>query len=133
MRWHLKNVKRQDAKMGNIRSACAMGHSHRSKLESSVCQILQFRAKAGELEILQTEAQVYLTLAKILYKPDWKCRDLKTGELFYVEAKGFANEKWPIKRRLWEHYGPAPLEIWMGTHVSPYLDETIIPQRGGEE
>lgn len=109
---------------------CALGHSHRSKLEGSVCQILQLRAKAGELEILQVEDHVYMTLARIGYIPDFKCRCLKTGRLFWVEAKGFPNDAWPTKKKLWRFYGPGVLEIWKGTHLRPYLDELIVPAGG---
>jgi hypothetical protein len=112
---------------------CALGHSHRSKLEGSVCQILQLRQKAGELKIVQVEDHVYLTRARIHYVPDFKCKDLASGEFFWVEAKGFANDRWPMKKKLWKFYGPGALEIWKGTHQRPMLDETIVPNLEGDE
>lgn len=120
----------QQAKMGNqISLVCEYGFSHRSKLESAVCQLIRLREKAGELEHLQHECHVYLTEARIGYIPDFKCRDTKTGEEFYVEAKGYANDRWPIKKKLWKFYGPGRLEIFTGTHLNPVLSEEIIPKR----
>ena len=85
---------------GNIQNTCALGHSHRSKLEGAVCQILQFRAKAGELEIIQIEDHVLIS-GWYLYVADFKCRDLKTGETFWVEAKGYASDRWPSTIKGW--------------------------------
>lgn len=113
-------------KYGNKTSTCTLGHSHRSKLEGAVCQIIQLRQRAGELVLEQVEDHVYLTLARILYIPDFRVRDEK-GE-FWIEAKGYANDVWPIKKRLWKFYGPGRLEIWKGSHLRPYLDETVVPQ-----
>lgn len=118
----------QDAKMGNTRMTCALGHSHRSKLEGAVCQMLQLREKAGELVIEQVEDHVYLTRARIGYVPDFRCRSVATGEVFWVEAKGYENDRWPMKKKLWKHYGPGMLEIWKGTHSRPVLSETVVPK-----
>lgn len=104
------------------------GYSFGSMLEAMVYLILKDRQRKGELKILQTQDHVYLTDAEIEYIPDFKCLDLRTQEIFWVEAKGFANERWPIKKRLWKYYGPGKLEIWMGTHQSPFLKETVIPK-----
>lgn len=120
--------KGQTEKMGNEPSVCVLGHSHRSKLESAVCQIIQLREKAGELKLLQVEDHIYLTLARIGYIPDFKCQYVATGEIFWVEAKGFPNDRWPMKKKLWKFYGPGILEIWMGSHTKPYLAETVIPK-----
>ena len=113
--------------MGNVGSLCALNHSHASKLESSVCQMIQLREKAGELKLIQVQAKVYLTRARIGYIPDFLCTDLRTGGDLFVEAKGWPNDTWPIKKKLWKYYGPAPLEIWTGSHLRPVLDEVIVP------
>lgn len=123
-----KRKKDQTAKFGNQNSTCALGHSHRSKLESSVCQILQLRAKAGEIEILQVEDHIYLSEAKIGYVADFKCLFLETQDTFHVEAKGYANDRWPTIKKLYQVYGPDPLEIWTGNHRNPQLTETIFPK-----
>lgn len=114
-------------KYGNTHTG-ADGHSFHSKLEASVYQILKLREKAGELEILQTQDHVYLSQARIGYVPDFRCRYLANGALFWVEAKGFETEKWPMIKKLWRFYGPGPLEIWKGTHMNPKLIETIVPK-----
>lgn len=132
-RWNHAKKRDQNSKMGNTPSVCTLGHSHRSKLEGAVCQMLQLREKAGELEIVQAEDHVYLTLARVLYVPDFKCRDTKTGEFIWIEAKGFASDRWPTIRKLWKVYGPGVLEIWKGTYRNPMLTETIIPRMPQDE
>lgn len=102
------------------------GHSFGSKLESSVYTILKSRENAGEIEVLQCQDHVYLTDARILYIPDFKCVYKKNNEIFWVEAKGIETPEWRIKLRLWRHYGPGKLEIYKGTHIRPFLSETII-------
>ena len=102
------------------------GFSFGSKLEAAVFSIIKNREASGELKFLQVQDHVYLTDARILYIPDFKCEDAKTGDHFWVEAKGFETPEWRIKRRLWEHYGPGKLEIWKGTAARPFLDETIV-------
>ena len=87
------------------------GHSFASKLEAAVYQLLMFRERAGEIKIVQLQSRVYLTDSRILYIPDFQCLNLKAENVFFVEAKGFETPDWKIKKRLWEHYGPAPLEI----------------------
>lgn len=121
------------AEYNNVASTCSYGHSHRSRLEGAVCQMIYFREKAGELKLLQVEATVYMTEAKYKYIPDFKCLDLKTNQEIYIEAKGFANPRWPTTKKLWKFYGLGPLEIWGGTHTRPVLIETIIPKTTVEQ
>lgn len=103
------------------------GYSFGSKLEASVYQVLKMRQKAGEILSIQPQGHECMTSGKIEYIADFKCT-LPNGEFLWIEAKGFANEKWPLKKRLWRHWGPGVLEIWAGTHVRPVLIETIIPK-----
>lgn len=91
--------------------------------------ILLLREKAGEIKEIQQQINVHLTLAKILYKPDFAYTDCATGETIYVEAKGMDTQTWRIKLRLWKFYGPGTLEIWRGSYNKPFLDETVIPTR----
>ena len=119
--------KRTRLRYGNKQTQYS-GYSFASKLEAAVYQILKLREKAGELVVLQTQAHVYLSEARIGYVPDFMCKNLKTGEVFYVEAKGFANDRWPILKKLWAAYGPGTLEIWMGNYTHPQLAETIVPK-----
>lgn len=113
--------------MGNQFTLCSYGHNHRSKLESTVCGILQLRMRAGELTDIFFEEPVFLTHARIKSVPDFKCVT-KTGEILYVEAKGHETGEYRIKKKLWKYYGPAPLEVWKGSYLKPLLDQIIVPE-----
>lgn len=99
-----------------------------SKLEHAVYLILKLRERAGEIELLMTQSRVQLSDAKIVYIPDFKCKLIETGEVFWVEAKGHETPEWKLKKRLWQVYGPGRLEIWKGTHVRPRFSENIVPK-----
>lgn len=88
--------------------------------------MLLLRLKGGEIIEIQCQTHVHLTKAKILYIPDFKCK-LPDESIFYVEAKGFETDLWRIKRRLWIHYGPAKLEIWMKNWRGLYITEILNP------
>lgn len=103
------------------------GYSFSSQLEAAVHDLLTLRLKAGEIDTIELQSTVSLTLAGIKYIADFVCTT-PSGERFWVEAKGVETAVWRIKRRLWKYYGPGPLEIWMGSHVKPRLIETIIPK-----
>lgn len=103
------------------------GHSFSSKLEASVYQLLKFRVAAKEFDKIEVQQTVYLSDAGIKYIPDFKCTT-HDGSVIYIEAKGFEGERWPTIKKLWKFYGPAPLEIFKGTHRSPQLIETIVPK-----
>lgn len=119
--------KRGGSKFGNIKQRIG-AFTSASKLETSVLFLLHLRERAKEIEIVKIQDSVYLTKARILYIADFKIKDLKTGELQWVEAKGYETDTWRIKRRLWKHYGPGPLHIYKGTHKNPKFFETIIPE-----
>lgn len=123
----------QQKKFGNEKASLD-GHSFGSKLEAAVYQLLKLRQRAYEIESIQVQDHVYLTDARIGYVVDFKCKKIDGTEL-WVEAKGFPNDRWPMKKKLWKYYGPGPLEIWQGTHNRPKLTEIIIPvhqERPGE-
>lgn len=111
-------------------------HSFASKLEASVYTILKSDENAGKIVHIQAQDHVLICgpqghdcnhQYKIEYIADFKCTR-PDGSIYHVESKGFANDKWPLKRRLWMHYGPNELHIYKGTHVRPYLDEVITPK-----
>ncbi len=108
------------------------GYSFSSKLEAAVFQLLQLREAAGEIKDIKVQDSVYLTNAKIQYIADFKFTYCESGDDGWAEAKGFANEKWPIKRRLWISYGPGILEIYKGTWQRPELVEKINPKAHAE-
>lgn len=104
------------------------GYSFASKLEASVFQMLTLMERAGEIADIQVQDTVYLTDARIQFIPDFKYKNLKTGEYEWAEAKGFERPEWKIKRKLWMYYGFGPLHIWKGTWIKPVLIETITPR-----
>lgn len=124
-----RRFQNRKSKLGNTRVRLD-GYSFASKLEASVYLRLKISLTAGKLKILEHQPRVHLTEARILYIPDFKCLDLQTNEIFFVEAKGFETPDWKIKKRLWEKYGPASLHIWRGTYSRPFLERvlTITPK-----
>jgi hypothetical protein len=128
MSWnYATSLQRKKKKYGNITSN-SDGRSFASKLEMSVYSILKLREKAGEIEIVQCQDHIYLTKARIGYIADFKCKFVETGDIFHVEAKGYAGERWQIIKRLWLYYGPNKLEIWTGSYLKPQLTEEINPK-----
>jgi hypothetical protein len=111
-------------KYGNTKTSLD-GYSFSSKLEASVYSLLLLQPF---VKVLQVQDHVYLTDARILYIPDFKCLKTDTGEIYWVEAKGYSTDVWAIKRRLWKHYGPGRLEVYKGSAARPCLSETIIPK-----
>lgn len=116
-------------------NAALDGYSFDSRLEASVYAILKRRQATGEIKEIQPQCHIRIcgpvghecpTHGKIESVVDFRCVKADGSELF-IEAKGFANQTWPIKKRLWRHYGRAPLELWGGTAQRPVLMETIYP------
>jgi hypothetical protein len=120
----------QSKKMGNVKVDLD-GYSFGSKLEAAVYKILKERLQAGQLRSIQVQDHIYLTRARIGYITDFKCT-MESGDVYWVEAKGFSNDRWPIKKKLWKYYGEGPLHIYKGTYLKPYLDEVITPERGSD-
>lgn len=121
-----------DFKNCPVKSLCRYGYSHRSRLERSVCDLIWLREKSGELIHCQHEDHIIICgppnhscPKKREYVADFKVMDSKTGSPFWIEAKGFANDRWPTTKTLWRHYGPGQLEIWGGSWKNPILLETI--------
>lgn len=85
------------------------------------------RAERGEIEILQREDRVELHDARFIYTPDFRCRDLETGEEFWVEAKGVETDIWRRNYRLWKFHGPGKLEIYRGSYARHKISEIVIP------
>lgn len=106
----LNNIFKQE-KYKNVRIRVA-GRSFQSKGEASCFNMLELMERAGEISELRCQTQVYLTKAKIIYKPDFTWKDNKSGRYYWGEYKGFETPEWRIKRRLWQHYGPGPLVVY---------------------
>lgn len=125
MTFRLRKRVGRTAKMGNEPTVID-GRSFSSKLEASVYALLKLRMKTGEIKEIQCQDHIYLSRARIGCIPDFKCT-LEDGSFIWVEAKGYANDRWPIIKKLWRSYGPGPLFIYMGTYLRPTLTETIVP------
>jgi hypothetical protein len=104
------------------------GYSFASKAEAALFDQLKWLEKAGVLRSIECQDSVYLTDARILYKPDFVAWDVKLESPVWYECKGFETDVYRIKRRLWMHYGPGPLRVFKGSYKSLYLHEEIIPK-----
>lgn len=105
------------------------GYSFDSKLEGALFEELKLMEKAGEISgVTHHPGTVFLTRARIQYRPDFRFVRTATGEVEYAESKGFETPMWRIKRKLWEWYGPGKLSIFNGSHRRLMLDEVIAPK-----
>lgn len=112
-------------KFKNVRVS-HLGYSFASKLEAAVFDHLKLLEKAQELVFVRTQPQIYLTEAKLGYRPDFEV--LIGGKQTYIEAKGFESERWLIIRKLYAYYGPAPLHIYKQSGKNIRLVEIITPK-----
>lgn len=106
--------------------------SFASKFEAALYQWLKLRELNGEIRDVKCQETIYLTNARIIYKPDFSYVDIKSDKKIWAESKGFETSDWRIKRRLWEHYGPGPLEIYKGSAKNFQLHETLTPKASSE-
>lgn len=100
------------------------GHKFPSKLEAAVYVMLKRKFDSGLLLGIELQDKVYLTDAKILFKPDFKVTALD-GTFFWVEAKGMELPVYAIKKRLWKVYGPGDLHVYKGSYTNPKLSEVV--------
>ena len=80
-------------------------------------------------EILELQPKVYLTDARILYKPDFFILDKHTQEKFYVDVKGFMTPVFALKARLWRHFADLPLRIYTAKKNYYELTNLFLPDR----
>ena len=80
-----------------------------SKAEAVQYQKYKLLEKCHDFKILELQPKVYLSAARILYKPDFKVQEC--GEVYYVDVKGFSTAVFNLKKRLWEAYITIPLHI----------------------
>lgn len=105
------------------------GHWFDSKLEAALFDLLTLRERGGEISYLSHQpGTIFLSPARVQYRPDFRFTVVATGETAYAESKGFPNDRWPMKKRLWGTFGPGKLEIWMGTAARLKLVETVVPK-----
>ncbi len=115
----------------NAKSTRVKGVGFHSELEASVDGLLRQRVAAGEILILQRQDKItfHWNGVKIIsYMPDFKCQLLSTGEVFWVEAKGFKDALWSVKEACWRAAGPGRLEMWEGDAARPVFTGNIIPK-----
>ena len=77
--------------------------------ESQYYQELKLQESLKLIKFIELQPKVYLTDARILYKPDFLIEEM--GKLIYVDFKGMSTPSFNIKARLWKHYGPGKLRI----------------------
>lgn len=78
----------------------------------------------GAIKILKLQPKVYLSRARILYKPDFLIQE--NGKDYYIDVKGMETQGFKLKAKLWKAYGPAPLRIIKRKGSKFFLDKTII-------
>ena len=75
------------------------------------------------IEVLECQPKIYLTRARILYKPDFLI--MHSGRKIWVDVKGMETSVFRIKRRLWIQYGPGPLQIIKKKGKRFYISEEV--------
>ena len=104
-----------------------------SKLEKAVGQHLHLLEKAGELRNIEEQNRVQIccrdpncpSKQRINSVVDFTAWDIKHDRQIWIEAKGFETPEWRLKRRLWLHSGPGPLQVYAGSYSRFHLKETI--------
>jgi hypothetical protein len=112
----------------NAQKTVIDGESFPSKFEAAGWRIFKALEASGAIRDLSRYERVRLSDAGIPYKPDWSYTDVGTNQKRFVEMKGVETDRFRLIKKLWKAYGPAPLEVWKGTHKRPYLDQTIFPE-----
>ncbi len=104
------------------------GHWFDSKAEKALFHLLSLRERGGEIRNLSHHpGTVFLSEARVQYRPDFRFIETATGETAYAEFKGYSTQAWAIKKRLWAKYGPGKLYIYGGSVSSIKLLETLNP------
>lgn len=80
-----------------------------SKSEAECYSMLKLLERNGQIKILELQPKVYLTKAKILYKPDFKIDE--GGKIVFIDVKGKRTNAFQIKKRLWRYYGQGVLRL----------------------
>ncbi len=74
-----------------------------SKAECNYYFHLLSLKEKGEIKKIETQPKVYLSEAKILYKPDFLITK-NDDSIYYVDVKGMRTSVFQIKMRLWKAY-----------------------------
>lgn len=129
-----KATKRLDYR-SNKKIKCEIGHAHRSGWECTLCNDIRSR---GNAELIKYEPSVYLTISRILFKPDFLIFDQTLKEEVYEEMKGKRTQMYAMKERLWrDGYGPVCsrtgrkciLRVYTVDKLGrPRITKTVVPQ-----
>lgn len=104
------------------------GYSFDSKLEAALFDQLRLRERAGQISNVQHHpGTVFLSPARVQYRPDFKYLNHATGAVEYAESKGVRGPKWPSIEKLWKIFGPGRLEVWGGSYNRLKLLKAIQP------
>lgn len=81
-----------------------------SKAERSYYLELLKLQKNGIVKTIDLQPKIRMTLAEILYKPDFKVT-YKSDKVEYVDVKGFQTPAFKLKKKLWKNYGLGTLVL----------------------
>lgn len=111
------------------RGAARKTNGFSSALENAVHEILLLRQAAGEIKEIKQQQAVVLQegprSVNIRWKIDFSFIDCKTDKLCYAEAKGFEEQVYKMKLKLYRKNPKGRLEIYKGTWRKPKLVEVI--------
>jgi hypothetical protein len=63
-----------------------------------------FLKNSDNFEILDMQTKIYLSRAKLLYKPDFLVKDHIEKSVYYIDIKGLETPVFKLKKRLWKAY-----------------------------
>lgn len=116
MPWHDRLSKKTSGSKYYAQKTQLDGYWFASKAEAALYQELKLQMQAGAWDEVHCQVCVYLTDARIMYKPDFMTRDKDGKELYHEMKGGFETPTWRIKRKLWPYYGPGELVVYNYDH-----------------
>lgn len=100
-----------------------------SKFEAAVYHALLLREKLGEIKEIKKQQTVVLQSGpretRITWRVDFSAVEVPSGEIVYIEAKGFETNDYKLKLKLWKFKPPAKLIIYKGDFRRPFIAETV--------
>jgi len=128
MGWYLKGHK-----FNAVRTEVD-GIKFASKGEAQLYEYLKLCQLGKQCEIIDLQPKVYLTKARILYKPDFRVRidhELLTiaphDTDIFIEFKGQETPNWRLKRKLYAYYGEIPLVVIKKKGNNFLVNEYLCP------
>lgn len=120
--------KREKNKYKNIKTELA-GRTFDSRAESALFLRLSLEEREGRIrDLAHQPGTVFLSGARIQYRPDFRFVNCATGDFEWAEYKGYETPAWRKNLRLWRVMGPGKLHIWKGNASHLVLIETVIPK-----